>query len=137
MMTKNTRHTLLSILLCFVFLGACVTTPDGPPDRDLRFKHLGTLPVDVLDMSVASTYRAPLAEPHLDHDLKPTPAQVLRNWAEDRLYPRGGVMRGQFLIEEASLKREVLKTDKGLTGVFKKEQAERFVLKLQSRGFGL
>jgi|GEM_PF-3118962 len=132
MTIANFRHFPSIVLFCVVSLIGCVSTPEGPPNRDLRFGHLGVVPLDVSDMSVVVGYRAPLKEPHLDHDLRPTPTRVLRNWAEDRLRPRGGVMRGRFVVEDASLEREVLETDKGFSGIFKKEQAERFVIRLRA-----
>lgn len=123
-----------ALLMVFVLaVSGCASNPDQPPSRDLRFSHLGPLTLSVAGYAVTSEYRAPLTDPNLDHEIEPTPTKVLANWAYDRLTARGHALQAKFIVEEGSIKRETLKTDKGVAGFFKNEQAERFVLILAAR----
>lgn len=127
-------HRTLPILFVFgLVLSGCVSTPEPVAERDIRFAHLGQQTIAVQSIQVMNAYAAPLRAPNVDHEVAPTPDHVLTTWAGERLRAFGSGATGQFVIETASITQESLATDKGFTGLFKTEQASRFVIRLAAR----
>ncbi|MFE0755611.1 hypothetical protein ACFW16_16745 [Inquilinus sp. NPDC058860] len=62
-----------------------------------------------------------------------TPAPAIRDWAAARLQAGGRAGTGQLIIQEASLTREPLATQGGLTAVFRDQPSQRLILRLAAR----
>ena len=62
-----------------------------------------------------------------------SPSAAIRNWAAARLQAAGRTGAGQLIIQEASLTREQLATQGGLTSLFNDQPSQRLTLRLTAR----
>jgi hypothetical protein len=65
--------------------------------------------------------------------LAQSPAMAIRNWGAARLQAGGRAGAGQLIIQEASLTREPLATQGGLTSVFRDQPSLKLTLRLTAR----
>lgn len=129
------RHALARmialVLLAAPSLAACETQVADGRLPDMRFAHMAPINLDVASVEVVSKYRMPLAPPNVEHQFPTSPEKALKNWATDRLKAVGRQNTARLSIYEASVVEAKLTVDKGFTGLFKKEQAERYDAKLE------
>jgi hypothetical protein len=118
--------TLLALPLLGLGLGACETPPQMQVLPQLTFANKPPLKLNVMRVDVASEYQAPLKAPNVEHLFSTSPEAAMKIWASDRLQAVGRGNTAQVLVREASVVEASLKTDKGFTGMFKKEQSERY-----------
>lgn len=117
------RHLALMIGFCTA-LAACSNS--GPPMRrfpELTFRNLPPIQLDIGRIEVVSQYQAPAQAPHIELDMPVSPENALKRWVQDRLQPIGRTGTLRVVIRDAAATETPLKTDKGFTGMFKKEQA--------------
>lgn len=62
-----------------------------------------------------------------------SPAAAIRGWGAARLQAGGRAGAGQLIIQEASLTREKLATQGGLTSIFNDQPSQRLILRLVAR----
>lgn len=62
-----------------------------------------------------------------------TPAPAIREWAAARLQAAGRAGIGQLIIQEATLTREKLATQGGLTSIFNDQPSQKLTLRLAAR----
>ncbi|MEM8785341.1 MAG: hypothetical protein AAGF19_05770, partial [Pseudomonadota bacterium] len=87
---------LCFLLLALILVAACASTPPPPPTAPpLRFTG-EPIEVFVRDVTFVEAYSPPLAPPHIEHEFGIFPAQIVRNWASDRLKLVGG--QGELTI---------------------------------------
>jgi hypothetical protein len=122
------RRPILAALLALplLALGACETPPQTQILPQLTFANKTPLNLNVMRVDVVSEYQAPLKAPNVEHLFTTSPEAAMKVWARDRLNPVGRRNTAQVLVREASVVETTLKTDKGFTGMFKKEQSERY-----------
>jgi hypothetical protein len=117
------RHLALMIGFC-ALLSACAA-PNPPMQRfpELSFRNQPAVQLDIGRIEVVSQYQPPAQAPHIEYDMPISPENAVKRWVQDRLQPvgRSGTLR--VVIRDASATETTLKTDKGFTGMFKKEQA--------------
>ncbi len=119
-------------MIVAVFVAAGCSTPQPIPVLpDIRYTGLPPINLDVGSIAVESDYVAPFKSPNIEHVMPVSPEKLARTWAADRLRTVGsGSRTARFIIKDASVVETSLKTDGGFTGVFKKEQSERYEGKL-------
>lgn len=122
------RRTLLAlaVLALPLALPACETTPPPQGQPSLSFAHQGQFKLAVSSIEVVNVYKQPLAAPNVEHLMNLSPEAAARIWARDRLQAVGGPLRAEFRILDGAVTEAELKTDKGFTGMFKKEQSARY-----------
>ena len=98
----------------------------------MTFADRGKIQFDVGAIQVISGYVSTDKAPNVAHAFPFSPEQTLWQWSEDRLEATGSYGRIQMIIQDASVRREALDTDTGLRGLFKREQAERYVATLET-----
>jgi hypothetical protein len=122
-----TRRALLVLAATLpLALAACETTPPPKSLPGMSFAHLGQMRLAVSQIDVVSSYKSPMAAPNVEHLMNITPESAARTWAKDRLVAVGGPLRAEFKIIDAPVTEAELKTDKGFSGMFKKEQSARY-----------
>lgn len=109
-----------------LLLGACggpelasvapVSFAGRPPIR------LNVARIDTVDRAVPSATM-----------LAQSPATAIRGWGTARLQAAGRAGTGQLIIQEASLTREQLATQGGLTSIFKDQPSQKLTLRLAAR----
>ncbi len=126
-----TRRNLLALaaLLAPLALAACETPPSAKSAPTMSFAHQAPFNLAVAQIDVTSSYKSPLKEPNVEHLMSPVPSPeaAARIWAKDRLKAAGnGDFRAEMRILNAPVIETSLKTDKGFSGMFKKEQSARY-----------
>lgn len=119
---------LLVAVLALGSLGACTT--DAPPPRafaEMRFTAQPPLVFGTQGPEVVSNFRAPLADPHVEHLMPVTPEKAIRTWAADRLQTTGvGSDTLRVMIDDASVIETPLDTEGGVRGFFTDQQDIRY-----------
>ncbi len=118
-----------TLVLCAVVAGLAGCASSTPPERfaEMTFKHLPPVQLLVSDLKIESTATQSTEPPNIGHLFPTPPEAALRNWAGDRLVARGGPgTTARFTIVRAEAVGRTLNTDKGFTGLFKKELSDRY-----------
>ncbi|TCS64968.1 hypothetical protein [Varunaivibrio sulfuroxidans] len=124
--------SLRSVFIRAVFVVAtlavagCQTTPPTQVLPEISFVYKAPIALNVAKIVVRSTYQAPLAPPHIEYRLATTPEKALRRWAADRLRAVGDSGVATFVIENASVIAQPLKTPAGIETLFGAAQSERY-----------
>lgn len=108
-----------------ILLTACTTVVTTQNFPEMTFRHLPPLRLNVVDIQIVSDYPSDTRAPNIAHYFPTSPARALERWAEDRLRADGTGATARFTIHEATATQRSLKVDRGLGGLFKKEQSER------------
>ncbi len=114
--------------VCFgigIALTACSSPPPMQRLPEMSFLYKPPIRLNIARVEVVSEYTAPAARPNIEYDMPVSPEAAIRKWAQDRLKPVGkaGILR--VVIHKATATETPLKTDDGVSGMFKKEQAAR------------
>lgn len=80
--------------------------------------------IDTVDRSVPASAQSSAAQ---------SPAAAIRGWGAARLQAGGRAGIGQLIIQEASLTREQLATQGGLTAMFRDQPSQKLTLRLTAR----
>jgi hypothetical protein len=123
-MTKSFAFAL--ILTVAAALSGCETS--APPDKlpEMTFRHLPPIQLLVSNIQVETQVPATTDPANVAHLFPTPPEQALRAWARDRLAARGSGGTARFIIKRADAIRSSLQTDRGVTGLFKKELSDRY-----------
>lgn len=96
--------------------------------------------LDVAKIAVENTYVSPGGRPHVEHMLPKPPADMLQQWANQRLRTpstmgttSGTARRAVVTIEQASIIEMALPVSGGIKGFFKTDQSERYEATLRVR----
>lgn len=117
--------TRRSFLISALAVAAC----EPPPPRtvpDITFAHLQPIALDVGRVEVVQTYAPAMEPPFVDHLFPQPPAEVLRDWAQQRLRPVGSTGSAILTIQNASVRQELLARTGGLRSIFTVDQSERY-----------
>lgn len=124
------RPLFALVALAFALAGCAAAAPPQPKLPQLSFTHLAPFKLDVGRLELVTEYKAPGVEPNIEHLMALSPEAAAQKWAQDRLQPIGRTGSARFIIRDAKAVEVPLHTDKGFTGLFKKEQAERYEMTL-------
>lgn len=114
-------------------LAGCATPVEQQKLPSLTYGHLDAFTFDAARIDISSEFAAPLAAPHVEHEVPEAPEKAVRQWASDRLRAGGKTGVATFTILDASVTEHPLPMDKGVSGAFKKEQASRFDSAVEAR----
>jgi hypothetical protein len=129
------RHLrLMVVLVAALAATGCQNTK--PPIQTLppiSFANQQPIRLNVAELEVVSEYVPPGRAPNYEHLMPVSPGAAIERWAVDRLKPVGprGSGIARVTIKDARVIEVPLKTDKGVTGMFKKEQEARYDGSLQ------
>ncbi len=121
----------VAAVLLTLTLGACEVPPPQQALPQLTFAHLQPYRFDVGTVEIVDQYQAPMRDPNVEHVMPLPPAAAVKRWAQDRLQPMGTTGAVRVIIRDASVVEVPLKTDTGLAGLFKQQQAERYDANLE------
>lgn len=117
---------LVFAALSAAVVASCDTTPPKHDLPQITFAHLAPITLDAARIEVVSNYVPPLKAPNVEHRFPILPEAAMKRWAADRLRAGGAAGAARFVITDAAVVEEPLPLSKGLAGIFKKEQAERY-----------
>lgn len=118
---------LAVVMLAALAASACEST--RPPVQRLpEISFAGSRPImlDVGRLEIVPEYQMPGKSPNIEHLMPVSPEGATVRWAQDRLRPVGTQGTARVVIRDARVVEVPLRTDKGFTGLFKHEQAERY-----------
>ena len=118
----RTRWWLAGILL----LAACETTVPDQRLPEMTFGHLDAITLNVADIQIVTAAANESAAGDAGFKFPVTPEKALLRWAEDRLRAGGNQGTARFTILAAGVTETQLKLDRGITGLFKQEQSDRY-----------
>jgi hypothetical protein len=122
----NRRVFLL--LPAIALLAACDTPPMRQSYATLTFQDRPQIRLDVAQVQIVQTYRAPGVAPHVDHLFPQKPVDVATAWGRDVLRAVGQRGQGTYTIVDASATDTPLPRSSGLTQMFRTEQSDRYDL---------
>lgn len=117
---------LVMALAALFAVAACESKPPMQKLPPISFADKKPINLDVGQLEIVSEYQSPGRPPNYEHLMPESPQTAVTQWAKDRLKPMGRSGYAKVIIKDASVIRTPLKTDKGFTGLFKEEQAERY-----------
>lgn len=117
---------LLIVAAAVCGLAACQTTT--PPQATPQISFAGKAPIalNVGQLEIVPEYQPSAKRPNVEHLMPLSPEAATVRWAQERLHPMGRSGTARVVIRDASVVEVPLKTEKGFTGLFKEEQAERY-----------
>jgi len=115
-----------AVLIAALGLAACQAATPTDKLPEMTFRHLAPIPLAVSNIQIESQVPASSDPNNVAHLFPTPPEQALRAWARDRLVARGSGGTARFVIKRADAVRSSLQTDKGVTGLFKKELSDRY-----------
>lgn len=122
------RHfRVMALSLAVLALPACQNVK--PPMQklpEISFANLRPISLDVGQLEIVSDYAPPGRAPNIEHLMPVSPGGAAERWAQDRLKPVGTTGYARVTIKDAKVVATALKVDKGVTGLFKHEQEERY-----------
>jgi len=125
------RPSRLAVLLAAALaLAACDSKPPVQRLPEISFADKPPIVLDVGQLEIVSEFQSPARAPNYEYLMPVSPEAAAIRWAKDRLKPMGRTGFARVIIKDASVVKSDLKTDKGFTGMFKEEQAERYDGKL-------
>lgn len=116
----------VAALLIVAFAVASCATQPPPQFPELRFTHLPPITIGVAKIQIVDARNAASSGNHVEARMPRSPADAVRNWAQDRLQANGVSGVAIFTIEDASVVETNLKTTGGIKGAFTNDQAERY-----------
>lgn len=125
-MQARFRFIAISIVCSLIiFIGGCTTKVEPLEFKEMDFSHLPVIVFNVSRIEIFDEYRAPLAEPNVEHNFPIPPTVAIKRWLADRIHTGGTGDILQIFIKDASAKKIELETNKDIEGWFTTEQAER------------
>ena len=113
-------------LIALVLVASCSSKPVVQRLPELNFTDRPPIYLDVAQLEIVSQYQPPGRAPNYEHLMPVSPEAAAIRWAKDRLRPVGRSGSARVIIKDAAVLRTDLRTDKGVKGMFKDEQAERY-----------
>lgn len=127
MIVRSTRMAM--IVAATLALGACQTAaPEIQKLPEISFAHKQPINLNIAELRIDPQYQPPGRKPNVEHLMPVSPEGAAVRWAQDRLRPMGAAGSGaaRMIISDARVVEVPLPVEKGLTGLFKEEQAERY-----------
>ncbi len=124
-MTSRKLGATLAALLALALAGCEVPSPEQKLPQ-LSYSHLAPYRLNVGRVEIASEYQSPMRDPHVEHVMPVSPEAAIKRWAQDRLRPVGTTGAVRVVIRDARVVEVPLQVDRGIGGLFKSEQAQRY-----------
>ena len=124
------RRDFLLLPSLALLASACDTPPNRRDFATLTFQDRPSIRLDVAQIEIVQAYKAPGQAPNVDHLFPQKPLDVATSWGRDVLRAVGQRGMATYTILDASTIETRLPRSTGLTQVFKKEQSDRYDLKI-------
>src|SRR5580700_492312 len=100
-----TKHL---VILCALLLSACSAGEPGTPALEPEYGSLGRINLDVANINVADHGGGTAVQ---SAEMRPTIADAVRRWAQDRLHAAGSSGEAVVVINEANVATQPLSMD--------------------------
>lgn len=122
---------LAAALIAASTLSACDSRPGGSLPPYISFSDKRPIQLDVGQLEITPEYQSPGRLPNIEHLIPISPEAGTVRWAQDRLRPMGRSGYARVLIKDAHVVESQLPVDKGVSGLFKEQQAQRYEANLE------
>lgn len=116
---------LIAIMVAFLSLSACQTGVSLEKAFVLDEANTRPLAINARRLEVVNNWLMPLEAPYVEHELSPTPAESLIDWAKTTVVPKGASGELILNISEASIQQEKLPPAEGILNSLKDNQETR------------
>ena len=113
-------------LFAAILVSGCADKPVVQRLPEISFANQRPIYLDVAQLEIVSQFQPSGRAPNYEHLMPVSPEAATIRWAQDRLRPVGRTGYARVTIKDAAVIRTDLRTDKGVKGMFKDEQAERY-----------
>ena len=127
------RRAFLLLPPLALLASACDTPPNRRDFATLTFQDRPSIRLDVAQIEIVNNYKAPGQAPNVDHLFPQKPVDVATAWGRDVLRAVGSRGMATYTILDASAIETRLPRSTGVGQVFKKEQSDRYDLKIAVR----
>lgn len=124
-MTSRKLGAALAVLLALSLAGCEVPSPEQKLPQ-LTYSHLAPYRLNVGRVEISSEYQSPMRDPNVEHIMPVSPEAAIKRWAQDRLQPVGTSGAVRLIIRDARVVEVPLQVDRGIGGLFKSEQTQRY-----------
>jgi len=110
-----------------VLLAACSSEPMQSP-LHIDYSSFGKTVLDTQDIRIVDRSKGmPQWAPYVGHLFHPTMVEVLNRYGSDRLQAGGHMGHATLIIKDASLTEQPLQIEKGLSHMFDRQQASKYI----------
>lgn len=128
------RHIPSLFVLSIMALGLAGCPPAAIPEYPpIGFADKPPIALDVAEIRIEVPYEESLAPPHVGQNFPVPPLTAARRWAEERLRATGNSGIATVTIREAGAIETELERSKGLKGLVKREQSQRYEVTISMR----
>lgn len=115
-------------LLAALLLTACAGAGPRPEPVKLDYSHLPRIYLNAQDLRIINRAEAtPRYAPYVGHDFTPTLTDALYRLAGDKFQAVGTLGHATLIIKDANLAEQTLGTDTGLGSLFTRQQATKYI----------
>lgn len=126
-------YQFLIIAIAFLGLSACQTGVSVEKTISFQIQDDAELAINARRLEIVDNWIMPLSPPYVEHELTPTPAASLIDWATKTVVPKGASGELILNISEASIQQEKLPPAEGLFDSLKDNQESRIRVTMQAQ----
>lgn len=126
-------YQFLIIAIAFLGLSACQTGVSVEKTISFQIQDDAELAINARRLEIVDNWIMPLSPPYVEHELTPTPATSLIDWATKTVVPKGASGELILNISEASIQQEKLPPAEGFFDSLKDNQESRIRVTMQAQ----
>ena len=126
-------YQFLIIAIEFLGLSACQTGVSVEKTISFQIQDDAELAINARRLEIVDNWIMPLSPPYVEHELTPTPAASLIDWATKTVVPKGASGELILNISEASIQQEKLPPAEGFFDSLKDNQESRIRVTMQAQ----
>ena len=126
-------YQFLIIAIAFLGLNACQTGVSVEKTISFQIQDDAELAINARRLEIVDNWIMPLSPPYVEHELTPTPAASLIDWATKTVVPKGASGELILNISEASIQQEKLPPAEGFFDSLKDNQESRIRVTMQAQ----
>lgn len=126
-------YQFLIIAIAFIGLSACQTGVSVEKTISFQTQDDAELAINARRLEIVDNWIMPLSPPYVEHELTPTPAASLIDWATKTVVPKGASGELILNISEASIQQEKLPPAEGFFDSLKDNQESRIRVTMQAQ----
>lgn len=116
----------LALAFAALALASCQEAPAPAQSAPIQFGGKPPIRLNVAQINVVETYKAPMAAPNVDHTMPTPPIVAVKQWVGQRLVAGGAQGTLEVTVEDASVKETRLPVKGGVEGFFTDQQDARY-----------
>ena len=126
-------YQFLIMAIAFLGLSACQTGVSVEKTISFQIQDDAELAINARRLEIVDNWIMPLSPPYVEHELTPTPAASLIDWATKTVVPKGASGELILNISEASIQQEKLPPAEGFFDSLKDNQESRIRVTMQAQ----